>query len=475
MVSEVLPALFVSHGVPTLVGAADGAAAFLRGLGRSLPRPRAVLCVTAHWETPVPTVGAAAAPTTVHDFHGFPPHLYHLKYPAAGAVGVAADMVAALRGAGLPYVVDHQRGLDHGTWVPLMLMYPDASIPVAQLSVQPGLGMEHHIAVGRALAPLRRSGVLILGSGASVHNLAAYRSGDDTVPEWAEAFQSWLSETVRGGDPEALASYRTHHGDARLAHPRDEHLLPLAVAMGAGGSGRVLFEGFEGAIGMAAYAFDGAGGELAQPRRTRLRRDERERLIVDEAVRFFCEFGIDGQTRALADRLGITQPLLYRYFPDKNALVERVFDEIFARVWRPEWQVVIADRSRPLADRLTDFAISYARALCQDGWIRLLTSVGLKGGGFDRRVLEAAREQVILPLCRELHHELAADDPRHPVLEELAWGLHGGLYFLAQRKWLHGIDPVSDVEVAAAAQVSAFVAGVRAACPKLGLCGRAAE
>ncbi len=463
MSQAVLPALFVSHNAPTLIERSDGAAAFLRGLGRSLPRPRAIVCVTAHWETEVPTIGACAAPSTMHDFSGFAPHFYELRYPAPGAVAVAADIVAALRAAGIEHAVDHQRGLDHATWVPLMLMYPEASIPVTQLSVQPAAGIGHHLAVGRALARLRASGVLILGSGASVHNLEHYPPSPSETPEWASSFQAWLGDAVARGDTIELAEYRRTRADAEIAHPRDEHLMPLFVAMGAGGGGRVLYEGLEGGLGQAAYAFDGADAASEMPpRRSRLRRDERERLIVEEAIRFFVENGVEGQTRALAERLGITQPLLYRYFPDKEALVERVFQEIFARRWQSEWRTIITDRARPLPERLVDFATSYALALSQDGWWRLVLSSGLKGGSFDARVLEAIRDQIVMPLATELQHEFGTGSAADPDqrLVELAWALHAGLSFAAQRTWVHNIAAPRDG--AASMLVEAMLSGARA-------------
>lgn len=460
MPAHPLPSLFVSHGAPTLVDQTGGAAGFLRSLGRDLPRPRAILVVTAHWETRVPTISAAAAPSTIHDFHGFPRHLYDLRYPAPGAIALAADVVAALRAAGIAYALDHHRGLDHATWVPLMLMYPEASIPVAQLSVQPEADAAHHLALGRALAHLRRDGILIIGSGASVHNLTQWRPGEEAVPQWAETFQRWLGGVVARGADHELADYRLRH-DGALAHPRNEHLLPLMVAMGAGGAGRVLHDGFDGALGMAVYAFDAPLDEAAPAQRKgRLRRDERERMIVDEAVTFFCEHGVDGQTRALAERLGITQPLLYRYFPDKEALLERAFDELFERRWDRGWRTLIEDRARPLDERVAAFAVSYCRALCEDGWVRLLVSAGLRGAGFDRRFLDAVRAEVVLPLCRELRHAGGAAEGEAAEADiELAWSLHSTLFGLAMRKWLHATPVPADLDATAARLARGFLTG----------------
>lgn len=254
-----MPTLFVSHGSPMVLLEPDsGLHRFLAGLGGALPRPAAVLSVTAHWETAEPMLGAAARPETIHDFYGFPDALYALDYPAPGAPAVAEAAAQALAGAGIGAAVDAVRGLDHGTWVPLKLMYPDADIPVAQLSVQPGRGGAWHLALGRALAPLRGQGVLVMGSGSAVHNLRLLRRSDPTAEPWAVAFQDWLSAAVTEGRTDDLAAYRTLAPDAAKAHPTDEHLMGLLVAAGAGGGdGRVLHAGMEhGTLGTAAYLFD---------------------------------------------------------------------------------------------------------------------------------------------------------------------------------------------------------------------------
>lgn len=249
-------AVFVSHGPPTLVLDDLPAGHFLAGLGRTLERPAAVLCVSAHWTTGAPAVSTAHHPETIHDFFGFPDALYTMRYPAPGAPRLAARVVEVLAAAGMD-CAGEDRGLDHGAWVPLMLMYPDAQVPVASLSVQPGAGAQAHLALGRALAPLCGDGVLILGSGASVHNLGQARPGDGGVPDWAQGFDDWLAEAVEAGDGERLAAYRSLGPGGAMAHPTDEHLLPLLVCAGAGGGpGRVLHRSFTGrAIGMAADAF----------------------------------------------------------------------------------------------------------------------------------------------------------------------------------------------------------------------------
>lgn len=251
------PSVFVSHGAPTLIIENSPGRDFLAGLGTTLGKPSAVIAVSAHWTTRAPAVSGAAQPETIHDFYGFPRPLYQMRYPAPGAVALA-DRVRALTGA----VIDPDQGLDHGAWVPLMLMYPEADIPVAQLSVQPGRSAADHLALGRALEPLRRDGVLILGSGGAVHNLGDFRFGDGTAAGWAKGFAGWLDGVLMAGDTDSVAEWKTRCPEARLAHPTDEHFLPLPVALGAAGPAvrtERLHAGFEhGSIGMHAYAFRGA-------------------------------------------------------------------------------------------------------------------------------------------------------------------------------------------------------------------------
>ncbi len=208
-------------------------------------------------------VSAAAEPETIHDFYGFPEPLYQLRYPAPGAPDLAQRVVELLAGGDLPCAVSGGRGLDHGAWVPLMLMYPDADVPVIQLSVQPDRGPAAHLELGRALAPLRDEGVLVLASGGAVHNLSHFRPGSTEVADWARRFDDWLAAAVEAGDGEALVDYRSASADGAMAHPRDEHYLPLLVALGAGGhgakggaKGRVLHRGFmDGDLSMAAFQF----------------------------------------------------------------------------------------------------------------------------------------------------------------------------------------------------------------------------
>jgi len=252
-----MPTVFVSHGSPMLYLEKDvPARAFLATLGEVLPRPKAIVAVSAHWNTERPAVSTNARPETIHDFYGFPDALYRLRYDAPGAPELA-ERVAALTGA----ATDATYGLDHGAWVPAMLGWPEADIPIFQLSVQPYATPADHVALGRKLAPLKEDGVLVMGSGSATHNLRRLVRGQhDTVPEpWAKAFDDWVAEKIAAGDEAALANYRSEAPHARDAHPTDEHFLPLHVAYGAAGEGaqgRPLHRSFtSGNLSMASYVF----------------------------------------------------------------------------------------------------------------------------------------------------------------------------------------------------------------------------
>ncbi len=253
-----IPSVFVSHGAPTLVLEDIAARDFMAGMGDQLPRPKTILCVSAHWETEEPTVSAAPRPATIHDFYGFPEALYRLRYAAPGAPDLAHRVAELIASAGSRCDVDRDRGLDHGAWNPLMLIYPHADIPVTQLSIQSSLDPAHHAAIGRALRPLREEGVLILASGGAVHNLRQFQVDRERPAPWAVSFDAWLADRIAAGDEQALIAYRETRPEARLAHPRDEHFMPLFVALGAGGGkGRALHLSFaHGSLSMAAFAWE---------------------------------------------------------------------------------------------------------------------------------------------------------------------------------------------------------------------------
>lgn len=255
------PALFVPHGAPTFaLQPGEAGAAMTRFVGR-LARPKAVLVVSAHWETAVPTLGVVPRPETMHDFYGFPGELYAIRYPVAGAVAEAMDARTLLEEAGLTVALDTRRGLDHGAWIPLRQIFPDADIPVVTLSVQPHLGPAHHYRVGEALAPLREAGVLVIGSGNLTHNLGHFHQlrGADRPPAYVEAFQDWVRDRLEAGDVDALLNYRQRAPGAVEAHPTDEHLLPFYVALGAAGrdlATETVYRGVEyNMLAMDTYAF----------------------------------------------------------------------------------------------------------------------------------------------------------------------------------------------------------------------------
>jgi 4,5-DOPA dioxygenase extradiol len=232
-----LPALYISHGSPMTALQPGLVRERLAELAADLPRPQAIVIATAHWLSPQPRVGSAAQPGTVHDFFGFPAALYDIRYPAPGAPALADRVLQLLAKADLQPALDPSQGLDHGAWVPLRLLYPGADIPVVPLSIQPGRDPAHHLAVGRALAPLRDEGVLVIGSGSITHNLGDLRMGYGAEREapYVRPFIAWVEERLADGDGDALLDYRRQAPFAQRAHPTDEHLLPLFVALGAAG------------------------------------------------------------------------------------------------------------------------------------------------------------------------------------------------------------------------------------------------
>jgi 4,5-DOPA dioxygenase extradiol len=257
------PALYLSHGAPTLALSQGPAADFLRRLPAELPaRPSAILVASAHWEADAPTVSSTPRNITIHDFGGFGARLQTMRYDAPGAPVVAAHARDLLREGGFDPLEDAGRGLDHGAWVPLSLAWPDADVPVFQLSVQTHLGPRHHLALGRALAPLRKEGVLIIGSGSWTHDLSSFRgqSEDAPEPQWVLDFADWADAAITDHRVDDLINYRGLAPFAVRNHPTEEHFLPLMVALGAGGGpGRRLHRSTTyGVLHMDAYAFGDA-------------------------------------------------------------------------------------------------------------------------------------------------------------------------------------------------------------------------
>jgi len=254
------PTLFLSHGSPMIALQDIPARAFIAGLGQSLARPAAVVMVSAHWETEIPSVNAVERNETIHDFFGFPPALFAMTYPAPGAPDLAVHIADLLGEAGLRAHIDTHRGLDHGAWVPMGLMWPDPTIPVLQVSIQSSLGPGHHVQLGRALAKLRAQNILVIASGSFTHNLRAVQwNNPGAQPEWVTQFSDWMHEALTQGRTCDLVSYRRLAPHAAMAHPTDEHLLPLFVALGAAGEGakatRIHSSVDLGTLRMDAYLF----------------------------------------------------------------------------------------------------------------------------------------------------------------------------------------------------------------------------
>jgi 4,5-DOPA dioxygenase extradiol len=226
------PALFVSHGSPMFALEPGLLGPALRRIGAALTNLVAIVVVSPHWATRGVRVTGAGAPATIRDFGGFPAPLYALEYPARGAPLLASEIAARLRAAGHEAEVDGQRGLDHGAWVPLRYLRPEADVPVLQVSQPHDLDADGALRLGRSLAPLRDEGVLVVGSGSLTHNLREFaRTVDDA--DYAETFARWVADAVARRDDEALVRYRERAPHAARAHPTEEHYLPLLVALGA--------------------------------------------------------------------------------------------------------------------------------------------------------------------------------------------------------------------------------------------------
>ena len=258
------PTLFLSHGAPDLLLQASPFRHFLTQLGPTLGKPAGILVVSAHWLTAAPTISTVESAKTIHDFYGFPDELYQLHYRAPGAPELAQQIVKCLQSAGFAVQTQADRGLDHGAWEPLMLMYPEADIPVTQLSLQPQLGPAYHLRLGQALRALRDH-TLIIGSGSATHHLGAFGQYefDATPPDWVQAFDTWLAEILAQDLPQSLTALLNYRQQAPFAienHPSEEHLLPLFVALGAAGataqSQQIHASFTHGILSMASYRFD---------------------------------------------------------------------------------------------------------------------------------------------------------------------------------------------------------------------------
>jgi 4,5-DOPA dioxygenase extradiol len=263
MSSTPVPTLFLSHGSPVLPGENVPAREFLKDLGtRYRQNVKTILCISAHWETLRHTVNSIVNPGAIQDFYGYSADICDNRYPAHGSYDAARQVADLVSAAGIPCDIDQQRGLDHGAWVPLQLMFPYAEVPVIQLSIQRNLDPAHHIALGEALSSLRDEGVLVIGSGGAIHPFGYSRAwledGAPTEP-WAQEFQDWLTDAVTEGNREHVVKFRTHAPHHERAHPRPDHLMPLLVAWGAAGQGsrgQILHHSwYRGNQGLAAFEF----------------------------------------------------------------------------------------------------------------------------------------------------------------------------------------------------------------------------
>lgn len=259
---DAFPTLFLSHGSPMHALDPGGAGKAWQAMAARLPRPQAVLAISAHWEAATPRITSGARLETIHDFSGFPAPLYALRYDAPGSPPLAERISALLEADGLPSSLDPERGLDHGAWVPLRWMYPQVDVPVLQLSVQTQLGASHMLRLGRALAQLRGEGVLVLGTGHVTHNLRDWSGGrKDAAPlPYVAQFSAWLKEVLESRDESALLAWRQRAPAASRAHPTEEHFLPIFTAWGAaGGPPRAtrFYSAIEdAALSMDAWRFD---------------------------------------------------------------------------------------------------------------------------------------------------------------------------------------------------------------------------
>ena len=257
--------LFISHGAPTLLVEDSPARDYLSGLGKQIGKPKAILVISAHHHSRGDRVAVTsnARPETIYDFSGFPDELYQIAYAAPGDPKLSAQIIDHLKQAGFAAVADAGRGFDHGAWVPLHLMYPEADIPVLQISINMRKSPQWHYDLGRALAPLGREGILIIGSGGATHNLREFFNGgyhlDAESPAWVTTFADWLSDRIEAGDVSDVLDAVQSGPEGHRNHPTMDHIMPLFVAMGAGGKQakgtRLHKSSTYGVLAMDAYAF----------------------------------------------------------------------------------------------------------------------------------------------------------------------------------------------------------------------------
>ena len=258
-----MPAVFLSHGAPTLAIDDGDTNHFLRNYARRLGKPRAVVLMSAHFDAPKATITAGKSPPTIHDFGGFPHALYKLSYPAPGDPSLSRRIAGLLAADGVPVELDNRRGFDHGAWIPMLLMFPDADIPLVQLSLDVSRDPAWHYRLGELLRPLRDEGVLIVGSGGATHNLneISWPGQCRQPPPWARDFSDWLDTAIEQGRTKDVLEYRERAPFAARNHPTEEHILPLAFVLGASFDDEVrrrVHESWDyGSLSMNTYQFGG--------------------------------------------------------------------------------------------------------------------------------------------------------------------------------------------------------------------------
>lgn len=258
--NKTLPSLFVSHGAPLFAVDAGSTGPALRAWAQAHGKPSAIVVMSPHWMARTPLVMGTPAPQTWHDFGGFPPELYQLQYPAPGQPALAQEMVALLQAAGIEAGLDNRRPFDHGTWVPLLHMYPEADVPVVQVALPANWGPAQVYALGRALRPLRERGVLLMGTGSMTHNLGEFFGGQTEAAPYVIEFSRWVESRIASGDTAALLDYRQQAPHAQRAHPTEDHFLPLFFARGAAAEGAkpdyLSREVMYGMLAMDAFALE---------------------------------------------------------------------------------------------------------------------------------------------------------------------------------------------------------------------------
>lgn len=255
-----MPSLFIAHGAPTLVLEDNSYTRFLKEYARNLPKPKAIILFTAHWESPVPLISGVQQYDMIYDFYGFSEEMYSMVYPAKGDFNLATKIQEAFSNQGINSQIDVSRGIDHGAWVVLQLLYPQADIPVAVLSVNPTLSPGEQYNLGKALSKLREEDILIIGSGGTVHNLRSVNWRSTSVDNWAMEFEDWLKDHVEKWNLPSLFDYEQKAPFATQAVPRNEHFIPLLLAMGAADSSchaSLLYREFQyGNLSLTCWKFD---------------------------------------------------------------------------------------------------------------------------------------------------------------------------------------------------------------------------